>query len=320
MRAALIAVTLSLAAPIAASEFSLGFPVDCTLGQTCHIQHLMDRDAGPGARDFQCGNLTYDGHKGTDFALQTLVDMQRGVNVLAAAAGTVAATRDDMPDVEYDPAKDDLVSGKECGNGLVIRHPEGWETQYCHMKSGSVLVSPGDRVDRGTVLGQVGLSGKTTFPHLHLSLRKDGQKTDPFDVGGDGSCGATAESIWSETPPYVPGGLILVGFADRMPGYDAVKAGQAAMKNMPRDAGALVLFGLAYGGHAGDQIELQVTGPEGAVISEKVTLTRNQAQFFRAAGKRVGVSGWPIGIYTGTVRIVRDAKELDRQKVQMTIR
>ncbi len=320
MWAALFAVSLAVAAPVAAGDIVLGFPVDCTLGQTCHIQHLMDRDDGPAVQDFNCGALTYEGHKGTDFALPTLVEMRRGVNVLAAAPGVVTAARDGMADTSYDPAQADRVEGRECGNGMVIRHGDGWETQYCHLKSGSVLVRPGDRLERGTVLGQIGLSGKTTFPHLHLSLRKDGKKTDPFDISGAGACDTQLDSVWAETPDYVPGGLILAGFADHMPSYAAVKAGETAMDSLPEAAGALVLYGLAYGGHAGDRIELHITGPEGEVAKEDTILERNQAQFFRATGRRLRGDSWPRGTYDGTVRMLRDGVELDQKHVVVTVR
>ena len=73
-----------LAAP-AAADPTLSLPIDCVLGETCHIQQFVDRDPGPGAGDFRCGGLSYDGHKGTDFAIPTLADMARGVAVLASA-------------------------------------------------------------------------------------------------------------------------------------------------------------------------------------------------------------------------------------------
>ena len=37
--------------PATAEAFSLSLPVDCTLGDTCYIQHYVDRDRGPGGRD-----------------------------------------------------------------------------------------------------------------------------------------------------------------------------------------------------------------------------------------------------------------------------
>lgn len=322
MRAALVASALSLAAPIAAGELTLTLPIDCIPGETCYIQNFMDRDPTEQVRDFQCGSLSYDGHKGTDFALPALSDMQWGVNVLAAAPGMVAAVRDGMPDVLFDPASADRIRGKECGNGVLLRHPDGWETQYCHMKSGSVRVRSGDPVEAGTILGQVGLSGKTTFPHVHLSVRRDGRRIDPFDPDSDAdlaTCTPPERTLWRDTLDYVPGGLISAGFAQDMPGYDAIKAGTAARDRLPRTAPALVLFGFAYGGRTGDEIDLQITGPDGPVLTERVELNRNQGQFFRAAGKRLRSGRWAGGAYHGTVRILRDGQELSRKMVQVTL-
>lgn len=49
------ALTILLLAPASAGAFSLTFPVDCTLTETCFIQQYVDHDAGPQARDFTCG-------------------------------------------------------------------------------------------------------------------------------------------------------------------------------------------------------------------------------------------------------------------------
>ena len=48
-------------------------------------------------------------------------------------------------------------------------------------------------VEAGTVLGQIGLSGRTQFPHVHLSVRKDGKVVDPFDPDGSVTCGEPDE-------------------------------------------------------------------------------------------------------------------------------
>src|SRR3546814_9430952 len=45
-----------------------------------------------------CGPLSYDGHRGIDIRLPTLVEMRRGVAVVAAAAGEVLIARDGQPD------------------------------------------------------------------------------------------------------------------------------------------------------------------------------------------------------------------------------
>ena len=196
-----LAVFIIWLAPAQAGAFQLALPVDCHLGDTCFIQHYPDHDPGPQARDFACGSLTYDGHDGTDFALPSLAAMQAGVAVLAAAPGVVGGTRDGRPDISVsDPAAPPL-EGMDCGNGLAILHKGGFETQYCHLKQGSVRVKPGDRVETGAPLGEIGLSGNTEFPHLHLTLRRNGLEIDPAAPEAK-TCGETGPDLWqADLPP-----------------------------------------------------------------------------------------------------------------------
>lgn len=92
-------VALALcASTVAAKEPLLGFPVDCSLGDTCYIQQYLDHAKGPTARDFRCSTQSYNDHSGTDIALNSLAQMDRGVNVIAAAPGAVVATRDGVID------------------------------------------------------------------------------------------------------------------------------------------------------------------------------------------------------------------------------
>ncbi len=291
----------------------MGIPIDCDLGRDCFIQQYVDHDRSRAAMDFRCSTLSYDTHQGTDFALRSLEQMRRGVNVLAAAPGVVAGTRDGMEDRLYRTGDSDRLNGRDCGNGVRIEHDGGWSTQYCHLKRGSVTVNEGDRVDTTTVLGQVGLSGRTQFPHVHMTLRKDGDVIDPFDPDGQIECGApSTETLWETPPPYRPGGVLDVGFADAVPKFNAVKAGDAAANQMSTDAPAIVVFGYAFGGRIGDRMQLRIDGPDGVLIEQAVELERNQAQYFRAVGKRRTTDAWPAGRYTGTVVLRRDGREFDR--------
>ncbi|MGR3760043.1 M23 family metallopeptidase [Roseobacteraceae bacterium NS-SX3] len=319
MRLWALMIAASLAAPAAAGDLVLDWPIDCTLGETCHIQQYVDHDPSRGAQDFQCNGLTYDGHKGTDIALPYLSDMQAGVAVRAAADGIVAGVRDSMGDryATRDTAYD--IEGRECGNGVLLRHPDGWETQYCHMKRGSIRVEKGARVTAGTVLGEVGLSGKTQFPHLHLSVRKDGAVVDPFSPAAKGTCSAEGEALWAEPVAYVPGGFLGAGFSTAIPEYAAIKAGEAGQATLAADAGALVYWAYAYGGRGGDRILLTVEGPGGRVFEQEDALPKDQAQFFRAAGKRLRAAAWPPGNYTGTAVLLRDGAEVDRITRKMTV-
>jgi len=324
-RAALIAAMILPAAPVAAGDPVLGLPIDCTLGQTCYIQHHVDRDPGPGVRDYRCGGLSYDGHKGTDFATDTLARMHSGVNVLASAAGQVVRMRDGVPDQIYSSANAAEVDGRECGNGVVLLHDGGWETMYCHMKQGSVQVSKGDQVLAGAVLGQVGLSGKTQFPHVHLTVYRNGRMVDPFDLSNVDTCNPdtidqTVRDMWQTPPEYHPGGLINAGFAPGIPDYSDVQAGTAAQATLPTDTPALVLFGFSFGGHKGDVIHLEITGPQGPFFTQHTTLNKDQRRFFRAAGKRLKQGRWPTGIYTGTVRMMRGGTELSQTTTRVVVK
>jgi hypothetical protein len=70
IRASLTAVVALCAATtyVGAQELVLSSPIDCSLGDDCYIQQYVDHTDGEGVSDFRCSSLSYDGHKGTDFA------------------------------------------------------------------------------------------------------------------------------------------------------------------------------------------------------------------------------------------------------------
>lgn len=314
-----LSLVLSLVTPAVAGDFRLTQPIDCVIGQNCHIQQYVDHDPGEGARDFRCGTLSYDTHTGTDFALPDLAAMARGVDVLAAAPGVVVGLRDGMADRYLTEENRAEIEGRGCGNGVALRHADGWETRYCHLKQGSITVQTGDRIEQGTVLGQVGLSGFTQFPHLELVVEKDGAIVDPFDTDGAATCNGPKPSLWKDPLPYTPGGLISIGFSDRIPDYADIKAGSADLSHLPADAPALVLWAYAWGSQPDDILQLEITGPNGSFTSHTATLERTQAQLFRATGKRLKTASWPSGAYHGTATLIRQGTALDSATRTMTI-
>jgi len=64
------------------------------------------------------------------------------------------------------------------GNHVIINHGYGYETLYGHMVR--VKSHTGEKVKRGEVIGYVGSTGKSTGPHCHYEVHKNGQKLDPI--------------------------------------------------------------------------------------------------------------------------------------------
>ncbi|MFU8865412.1 MAG: M23 family metallopeptidase [Rhodobacterales bacterium] len=312
---------LTSALPASAEVFRLIQPIDCTLGQDCFIQQFVDHDPGPDAMDFTCNALTYDTHTGTDFALPSLAAMEAGVAVIATASGQVTAIRDGMPDSGLTLRTANDIEGRDCGNGVVIRHADDWETQYCHLMQGSVVVTRGQTVATGDHLGLVGLSGNTEFPHLHLTVRHKGEVVDPFTPEGLITCNeAQPLTLWADPIVYVPGAILNAGFSTAVPDYPSVKAGTADQQNIPRDAPALVIWGYAFGGRAGDVMRITIIGPDGqSVTDHSDTLEKDQAQFFRAAGRRTPAAGWPSGSYAGQVLLLRGEALISSHDISLNI-
>ncbi|MEK6322040.1 MAG: peptidoglycan DD-metalloendopeptidase family protein [Acidobacteriota bacterium] len=64
------------------------------------------------------------------------------------------------------------------GNMIIVAHGGGVTTHYAHLSS--FYVETGARVERGTIIGRAGSTGRATSPHLHYELRFDGNPLNPF--------------------------------------------------------------------------------------------------------------------------------------------
>ena len=68
------------------------------------------------------------------------------------------------------------------GNLIKIRHADGYETRYAHLKSFRRGIYRGKHVKKGQVIAYVGTTGRSTGPHLHFELRKRGRAINPLRV------------------------------------------------------------------------------------------------------------------------------------------
>lgn len=316
-RTALTIAAWPVVAGLAGAEtLQLQLPVTCKLGSQCFLQQLPDMDSGPGARDPFCRSATYDGHTGTDIRLPRFEEISRNFAVVASAPGTVKAVRDGEADrLVVSKADANAVKDRECGNGVVISHGDGWETQYCHLKNGSVAVKAGDAVGAGDRLGSIGASGMAQFPHVHLSVRRNGEGIDPFTGWkiGEGCRfdGNRAGRLWNRKAATAidvePAQIIATGFADGVVAHEALGVSLPARPGA--ESGALVGWAYFVNLEKGDRVTVSVSGPDGEILARNQgdPLDRPKAAFSLYAGKR----GRPTeGLYRVEGAILRNGEVL----------
>jgi murein DD-endopeptidase MepM/ murein hydrolase activator NlpD len=97
-------------------------------------------------------------HEGMDFSASV------GTEVYATGNGTVVE------------AARDATGGY--GNLIVIDHGYSYKTVYAHLSR--IFVKPGQKILRGQIIGYVGNTGKSTSPHLHYEVRKNGVPLNPI--------------------------------------------------------------------------------------------------------------------------------------------
>ncbi len=95
-------------------------------------------------------------HQGVDIGASS------GSDILAAASGTVTIS----------------TYSVSAGNYIMIDHGGGVSTVYMHCSS--LLVSAGEEVTQGQVIGKVGSTGYSTGPHLHFGVRANGAYVNPL--------------------------------------------------------------------------------------------------------------------------------------------
>lgn len=302
----------------AQNSIELSLPIACELGRGCFVQQYPDIDPGPGARDYRCGGATYEGHTGTDFRVLSL-KATTGVLVTAAADGRVKAVRDGMEDrLAISEDEHAQTKNRECGNGIVVDHGKGWETQYCHLRRGSVTVQEGQMVSAGAVLGQVGASGQAQFAHVHFTVRQNGRNIDPFSARElDGTCNASEpdapSGLWAHairgSLKYRGATIIENGFSGDA--VTPVQAERGDIASLGNASAALVYFVRLINMEIGDSIRIEVSGPNGFhAKSESAALTSNKAHYVAFAGKKLRGDRWPAGQYQGRAELMRGGQIL----------
>lgn len=99
-------------------------------------------------------------HKGTDFAAAS------GTPVFAAGTGVI----------------EDAGYRGGYGNYIRIKHDTRISTAYAHLSRFSPVIQRGTRVQQGEIIGYVGTTGRSTGPHLHYEVMRDGHQVNPTSI------------------------------------------------------------------------------------------------------------------------------------------
>lgn len=297
------------------SEFKLGWPIDCTPGLDCHVLAYVDKLSGPEFQDVGGGRQTYDGHDGTDFGIANESLMKKGITVKAAAAGTVVRVRDGVADKRVQSNLEaQAINHIGCGNAVVIDHPNDWRTVYCHLRKGSLTVKEGMQVAKGSQLGLVGLSGLTSYPHVHFGVRHRGLTIDPY--AGSPAVQIDPEHLrplWDIPTPYTATGLIDSGFSSQRPHIDTVWQRSESVQSITNRSAALYFWVHPFGVLGGDIEQFRLIDPTGspAVEQNRVIAKANRINWLSViAEQSTPEKPLRVGIWQGHYQLRRGSKLL----------
>lgn len=304
--------------PALAQDFpTFRLPVDCHYGEDCWVMNYVDMGSLEDGKntDPACGTRTYDGHKGTDMAIRSKAEMDKGVSVLAAAGGKVIRVRDGQPDrfSSEEELQEIKKNQKECGNAVLIEHGNALRTLYCHLKENSILVKANDEIKAGQKIGEIGLSGYTEFPHLHFGILWEGNVMDPFTgLSNTEKCGSVKQSLWdpSANISYHPVSLYAAGFQNEIPDLDKIDRGQTQADSFKKTLPVLAFWTAFLGVQEGDSIVMEIRSPNERLFSRRTLrqpATRTRQLYY--TGRKLSEDILEAGTYIGKSTLTRTLKD-----------
>ena len=167
--------TFTVSTFAAAPPVQFAFPVEGEIQQDSFITDYIDIDPTAGVSDFAGGIYSTDGNDAWQIGVPHFEDQDAGVDVLAAAAGTVVAVNDG----EFD-RQTAIITPEPESNFVVIDHGNGYRSIYRNLRRDSVEVAVGDTVAQGERIGRVGSSGASDEPHLGFGVEHNGLPVEPI--------------------------------------------------------------------------------------------------------------------------------------------
>ena len=279
-------------------------PIGGIRGQDWTIVNYNDTDPRVGQRsDYMGGGYQYDQHNGHDYTVGTFARMDAGVPVYATMAGTVEVVQDGNFDRE-------TSSNSNPTNFVRIDHGSNWKTEYVHLMSNSIAVSPGQAVSAGQLIGLVGSSGNSTDAHLHFNTTWRSRLVEP-----------NLEPLLYFSDPLqyqasVPSSVLEMGISNYDPLND-LKEGPAPTKIFATSTNwdAWVWYTLSHLDN-GDAVRVRWYLPNGTLFttySYNATSSENYVRHrwsLNKASWSVAPGAWNVAVEVNGVEVARRAFEV----------
>ena len=230
-----------------------------------YIGAYVDEDTtSPGIKDWNCGSVTYDGHRGTDitsspYPFYAMDNSQ--LNVIAAAPGTIVN--------KVDGNFDKNCVGSGTANYIIVQHADGSVALYWHMKKNSLTSKiVGQTVVAGEYLGQVGSSGYATGPHLHFEVWS-GTTSNTLKDPYAGSCNIfNASTLWAAQKQYREPAILKTQVNTIAPVFPACPTTETPNEDSCFTAGATAKFYIFIRNEtSGLAANMSIINPGGSIYS-----------------------------------------------------
>lgn len=279
-----------------ANAIELRFPVACKLMDNCWITNHVDLNRRTGEReDYMCGKKLTDNNKSTHISLKSRSSVESNIPVIAAANGTVKIAQN---------------IGGFCGVRVLIEHEKGWESNYCHLNPSTLQVKKGQIVKPGQIIGSIGMSGKTQWPHLSYALLRNDMVFDPFSGKTPlEGCSGYSNPLWGGgiNPIYEPAQVTSIGFnfgtiSSKTIMDGAAKSATAMKSQTPQ----ISLWVMMMNIQKGDEITLKVIEPSGRILNEQIIKVDFDQKYYPVHLSTLRKNFlWDKGNYKGVVTISR---------------
>ncbi len=250
------------------------------------ISNYVDQNTTSAVTDYNCGDNSYNGHKGTDiftWPFPWYLFENDLAEVVAAADGLIILKQDGNFDQNCQ------WQGAGDWNAIYIQHDDGSVAWYGHLKTNSLTTKGfGQRVEKGEFLGVIGSSGRSTGPHLHFEVYDDdiynrAHLIDPYK----NSCNQlNNESWWADQKPYKESRILaLITHHDQIRMTCPLSSERTNFENT-FSPGSQVILGSYYRDHLVNQkTDYYIINPAGDIVDtwERVSRENYNASWWNSS-------------------------------------